>query len=1022
MEPDERSMTDPAPDTPSEGLEMTETQPQTLEHAYAAIFDAFLGEVLGIQLQALDHLEEELSTPIGRGLEGAMRRHHELAEGLGEGAAGSDPIGYRQAVSREVLEPLLATLREEDIGERVDEAFREADLTAAGMARELPTALGEQGEDASPALRKAPARLRRLFREFVFDSVPTSRLTAVEQMSGDWLAGLVKLGEATTRWLGTSPESDAARGLQTAFEELFQKQPISTIRVREEFAAALTGLATEAKREATNTGWDPASLSDRMMELANRSERREGVPAPVMKPEMVERIRGAVARIEAVVVMTEFQTGVDSAVARCLGKDLPIVCDLVEGPIRRAEARIREFHAEAGEAFGEISGGGTAAARARLAERVRAVLGEGRREIADLERDLRASDAPNRLESTADGFVGALTERLREVPEVLRILEHTEPDTADSLPKDTVSLDLREWAVRSFDAHLLDRVRDALLGVGRLQSSAPDLVHGADGVLAYNLEAAIDELTASPPSQELGVAAELVLGGLDRTADHLGRVAVDLEAQHADTVEVVRSSLGQGWADLRQRLSHEAALRGEVGDALTDLGRQALGTVARLQEAGQSAGTFAASLVRVAATRARALVRRGRRLAGIQTPEAGAIQHTMRALRDLDSAAIGLPFVYRRLFSVRSLGDPSLLAGRETDLEVLGGLWADWQAGRTSALALVGPFGGTLNSLLNGFEARLQGSVGVHRAELEERVLNEGILARILADKLPLDLSPGPESLDDLAAEIAEQLSEPTIATVERFEHTFLRTVEGTALAARALEFFSRTDGQVFWILSASAAGWEIVRRTEPQAARLVEVQSIRRLEPKELERAILIRHQRSGLPVHFDAGDAPSPVLARRLSSAESESERQGLLQEAFFSRLFDLTDGSVPLSLLYWLRSVEFDASAESIQVTLPEALEFGFLDGLSWDQIFTLQAFMEHASLTVDEHSAIFGSSYTTSEQVLESLGNLLLIEPAENSRRVGEPLYFSTVEPGERYQIRPVLVPVVLRSLRGRNLVD
>ncbi len=104
------------------------------------------------------------------------------------------------------------------------------------------------------------------------------------------------------------------------------------------------------------------------------------------------------------------------------------------------------------------------------------------------------------------------------------------------------------------------------------------------------------------------------------------------------------------------------------------------------------------------------------------------------------------------------------------------------------------------------------------------------------------------------------------------------------------------------------------------------------------------------------------------------------------------------------------------------MPKALDFGFLDTLSWDQVFSLQAFLEHATLSAEEHAAIFGIEPPKSEQILESLGNLLLIEPAKSERAVGEPLVFDTVVSAARYRIRPVLVPIVLRALRGRNLVE
>lgn len=544
---------------------------------------------------------------------------------------------------------------------------------------------------------------------------------------------------------------------------------------------------------------------------------------------------------------------------------------------------------------------------------------------------------------------------------------------------------------------------------------------GADAVLVYNLEAAVDELSARPPPEDLGAIRELTVSGLDRTADHLRRVAEELESHRDAAAKVVRGGLEEGWGRLQLRLAQEGAIRGEVTDALTDLVRTAIGTAALLQQGGQKATSFAAAIVSVAAARAQRLVRRGRYLIGIETAAAGSRQRAVQVISQIDSGATDLPFVYRRLFSTRSITDPSLLAGREGDLEVLGSLWTDWKQGRTAALLLTGSFGGTLSSLLHAFQVVVGDSGQMVRIRLEDRILDEAALAQRLAIGLGLE-AEGLQGLDELAERMRTHPPDATVVAVERLEHSFMRTAAGSKLVGQALEFFSRADTLVFWVLTASAEAWEIMRRVEPSAERLVETHAVGPLSAPDLEHCIMVRHQRSGLPLSFVPGDSAPSSVTRALASAKDPGEEQTILREAFFSRLFDLTEGSVPLALLYWLRSTDFDPAAESIEVSMPEPLDFGFLEALSWDQVFTLAAFMEHATLSVEEHAAIFGSFEEDSFQVLESLGNLLLIEPVGEDRRVGEQLKFRSIEASERYRIRAVFVSIIRRVLRGRNLVD
>lgn len=981
--------------------------------AGAVPLDAFVGEAVDLQLAALDRVETELTVPAGELLRTLAVRHGELVAAL---ETEGDGTAYRRSATDEVLSALAGGLRAHDLGRRMVEIFGEADRATAEMARHFAAGPGP-ADDAPDPGRAAQARPGRLAGAFASGSVPGVRAAVLDELTDVWFSVLVGLGEAATSWYRTTADVEAASELQEVLAAHIEATRFTVEQSPGTLAAALADLrervcreAREADRERRPRAWE---------RVRRRLRRGEEFPVPVLDGPALERLDGAVSRIEAAVAMADFEIRV-SALSGALAAELSALSTRLSGPLRTSEETIRSYRARAAALF--PSEGGEEPAREELAGQVRSLLAEGRLEIGGLEHDLRQIDGRAEAEAAADGLISRVREHLSQVPESTRILARTDPDT-DALPSKLVGLDLREWASRAFGARRLEGFRTAVGEVARVASSVAELIRDGERALAYNLEAADGELSAEAAPRDLGVVAELVFGGLERTADHLGRIAEDLEEAETAAVASVRGSLARGCEELRVRLGHEGALRGEIEDALTDIGQRAADARRRLRLTGRTALGRLVAAVRGSRARARVLVRRGQRLAGIEAPEgATATQRALRALGQIDAAAAGLPFVYRRLFSLASLADPSLPADREADLEALGSAWADWQAGHTQGRILTGPGGGTLSGLLNAFEAAAGATSEVRRVRLEGRIPDESVLAATLAAELPLRLPVVPGDLDELAAGLARGLDRPAVVMVEHFEHTFLRTVDGSRLAARALEFFSRTDGSVFWVPSASATGWEIIRRIEPAAARLMEVQAVTLPGRSGLERAMMARHRRSGIPCRFHAGDSPPAGLARRLASAGDEATRQSILRDAFFHRLFELTDGSTALSLLYWLRSVEFDAATKRMRVVLPVALGLAFLDRLTWDEIFTLQALVEHRSLTVEDHAAVFGGTAATSTPVLESLGNLLLIEPLGTVREVGEPLTFSTVETGRPYQVRPVLVPIVLRLLRGRNLVD
>ena len=98
---------------------------------------------------------------------------------------------------------------------------------------------------------------------------------------------------------------------------------------------------------------------------------------------------------------------------------------------------------------------------------------------------------------------------------------------------------------------------------------------------------------------------------------------------------------------------------------------------------------------------------------------------------------------------------------------------------------------------------------------------------------------------------------------------------------------------------------------------------------------------------------------------------------------------------------------------------ALDWSFLDSLDLMQSFTIKAFLEHNTLTLSEHDAVFRVTRQESYHVFESLVNRQIIEvaaePEEGDRTV------SRVVDGARYRLRPLITGAVARHLASRNIV-
>jgi hypothetical protein len=127
-----------------------------------------------------------------------------------------------------------------------------------------------------------------------------------------------------------------------------------------------------------------------------------------------------------------------------------------------------------------------------------------------------------------------------------------------------------------------------------------------------------------------------------------------------------------------------------------------------------------------------------------------------------------------------------------------------------------------------------------------------------------------------------------------------------------------------------------------------------------------------------------------------------------------------NVMLALFYWLKSIQLDEEKQLINVLPARALSFGFLSQFELNHAFSLKAFLEHATLTLAEHSEIFNMSEEESLEIFEALGNRLLIQPVEEQPPSSR-IEFSTIDEQARYRIRPLLIQPVTQFLRGKNIV-
>lgn len=158
--------------------------------------------------------------------------------------------------------------------------------------------------------------------------------------------------------------------------------------------------------------------------------------------------------------------------------------------------------------------------------------------------------------------------------------------------------------------------------------------------------------------------------------------------------------------------------------------------------------------------------------------------------------------------------------------------------------------------------------------------------------------------------------------------------------------------------------------------------------------------------------------MLRRRLRRLRDPDAYGNLLADDFFVQLARTSSRNLRLALFQWIVAADFGQN-DGVVMRTPQRPDFSMLDSLDLTQNFTLKAFLEHRTLTLDEHDRIFRLPRQESYQIFESLGNRHLIRPVLSDGD-DEPAR-SEIEEELRYRVRPLLVGAVVTHLQSRNIV-
>ncbi|NWG13697.1 MAG: ATP-binding protein, partial [Acidobacteria bacterium] len=358
----------------------------------------------------------------------------------------------------------------------------------------------------------------------------------------------------------------------------------------------------------------------------------------------------------------------------------------------------------------------------------------------------------------------------------------------------------------------------------------------------------------------------------------------------------------------------------------------------------------------------------------------------------LQAGARELPPIYRRLFRLDPVEDPRFLVGRDAEMAALSEARQLWEDGRAVSVVVIGARGSGKTSLLNCAVSGVLREVPIVSGSFYERIRNPEEMDSFLGGLL------GRDPADPAGA----SASNKQVIVLEEVERTFIRTVGGFDGLRRLLDLISQTSRSTMWILSLNETAYRYLDAVAGMGRVFSHKINAMSVLPEHLRKAILLRHNLSGLRLQF----ASSPEAhfgfqrLRPILGLEKDPE------QAFFDSLYRQSEGIFRSAFELWQQSVD-RVEAGVLHLRDPKEPKYGsMIADLTLQDSFTLQAILQHGGLTPEEHSEVFSCDINQSLSVLDRLQAWEIIEPDPRS-------------PGRR--VRPEAGRLVRQALHRQNLL-
>ena len=351
-----------------------------------------------------------------------------------------------------------------------------------------------------------------------------------------------------------------------------------------------------------------------------------------------------------------------------------------------------------------------------------------------------------------------------------------------------------------------------------------------------------------------------------------------------------------------------------------------------------------------------------------------------------------LPEEYLERFTLYALQDKGFLKDRDNEFKSLELAYENWKIVNTPLLVVNNPGeGGT--SLLHA-STYIYPSAKI--LETNYSIDNYKKLIDLLTRFFQIEKEF--TTLNSLENEINSK-EESYVVILENIERLFIRRVKGFNLLEDFLLFMHATKSKIYWIVSINKYSFYYLNSVKYFSSHFPSIIHLNPIDNALLKEEILMRNQ--GYDIIYLKPNVISKKLDKQLKRASTQ-ERQVLLENMFFKKMFDFSKGNMSKAILY-ARDSAYKVKEKTVFI---KPLSLKEIEGLSLNDLFILEAIFQHRSLTIAELNIVLRNSDRQSKLSIEKLLEKNLIRPTFNSKKEVE------------YRINLMFVDVLKERLRER----